>query len=378
MRQSTFLVTTILTAAAVCAAPRLVAAADPWLPTALTTDVQDVAIAPSDSRVMVAFGSGSPLFRTVDRGASWTTVPFPRGYVLEGGETALVLARSVAIAPTDPSVIVVGAILEPPATAEVRPDLGAVYRSRDGGATWEVAGNVFFPHPVEQVTFAPGSPAFLYAAGAEQGTFGVYRSEDFGDSWEAAGDGLPADVWAVGLAVDPAVPGRLFASIYGLVGQGLYRTDDSGASWTGPLFGYGSVCVSTDSSVYARTDGVWKSTDAGATWRRADAGLPSDVESVIADPQNANRLFIASLRNGVFVSVDAAESWSPFPSAGLPPPHVGGLGGLVTPGYSLAIAPDASYLAAPSWAGLLIHALPPTRRIAPVAVESAPVVAPRP
>ncbi|HET9793069.1 MAG TPA: hypothetical protein VFS34_01310 [Thermoanaerobaculia bacterium] len=358
------------------AAPLLGAApSDAWLPTALTVPVQDVAIAPSDSRVMVAVGYGSlDLFRTVDRGASWTAMAFPRSEILEGGETGLVLVRGVAIDPRDAAVIEVAAIIEPPATPQIRPDLGAVYRTRDGGATWEIAGNTIFPHLIEQVIFAPGDPSFLYAAGAERGTFGVYRSRDLGDSWEAVTGGLPSDVWSVGLAADPSAPGRLFAAIYGLVGQGLYRTDDSGATWSGPLFGYGAVSVSADSSVYARTDGVWKSTDAGATWRRADHGLPPDVDNAIPDPRNPNRLFIGSLRNGVFSSVDAGESWRPFPSTGLPPPHIGGLSGLVSPGYSLAIAPDGSYLAAPSWSGLLIHPLPPPRRIAPVAPESAPVV----
>jgi hypothetical protein len=132
--------------------------------------------------------------------------------------------------------------------------------------------------------------------------------------------------------------------------------------------------VAADSTVYSRAQTVSKSTDAGATWRPADRALPSDIQDVLPDPIRPNRLFIGSLRHGVFESSDSGESWTPFPSEGLPPPHIGGLAGLESPGYFLTVAPDASYLAAPSWAGVLIHPLPPLRRVTPVATRESSVV----
>jgi photosystem II stability/assembly factor-like uncharacterized protein len=134
-------------------------------------------------------------------------------------------------------------------------------------------------------TGVPGRPNLFYI-GVNNG--GVWRTEDYGRTWEPIFDDQPTG--SVGdLAVAPSDPRVIYVGS----GEGLQRPDLS----TG--------------------DGVYKSTDAGKTWRNMGLKDAQQIGSIIVDPKDANRLFVAALghpygpneERGVYRSTDGGRNW---------------------------------------------------------------------
>ena len=122
------------------------------------------------------------------------------------------------------------------------------------------------------------------------------------------------------------MPSTLYA---GTFTDGVFKSTDGGATWalanaglTTPRVSAVAIDPSTPSTLYVASSdggGVSKSTDAGATWSFADRGLPtSDVSALVIDPSVPGTLYAASYEGGVFKSTDAGATWdSLLPS---PPP----------------------------------------------------------
>ena len=164
----------------------------------------------------------------------------------------------------------------------------------------------------------PFEPGVLYC-GTSRGNF--YASKDSGATWEAlkAGPAFPG-FYVTGLVADPAVPGRLWASLAGELGGGLVvRSDDRGASWT-PL-------LKSDKSVPTRAlalapgeprvlavggdDGVRLSADGGRTWKPTGQGVEGlhQVESLAFDPSDRRVLYAGTWRQA-FRTRDGGASWN--------------------------------------------------------------------
>lgn len=172
---------------------------------------------------------------------------------------------------------------------------GGVFRSEDGGASWIAANTGVraenfperFPevgHNVHRVVMAPTRAARLY----RQCYNGTYRSDDFGLSWVEITHGLPSD-FGYAIAVDPGDPDTVF------------QIPESG------------------SHMRAVVDGrmaVYKSSDAGASWRACGTGLPQQHAYVSVlreaiDTYGAGPCTVAfgTTSGHVFVSTDAGEHW---------------------------------------------------------------------
>lgn len=148
-------------------------------------------------------------------------------------------------------------------TIHVAMSTGGVYRSRDGGSSWEPRNKGIsagfmpdeepeFGQCVHRITVDAGNPERLYA----QNHGGVYRTDNAGDQWVSIADGLPADFGFVFLA-HPRIPDT---------------------AWTIPLAAdYQRVPVGARLSVY-------RTADAGASWEEQHAGLPeTDYNAVLRD-----------------------------------------------------------------------------------------------
>src|SRR5512147_2505893 len=187
------------------------------------SSVGAIAVAPSDPNVVYVGGGeadfrevltfGDGMYRSIDGGQSWTHLRL---------DDARHIA-AVRVDPSNPDVVYVAAMghaFGPNATR-------GVYRSRDGGRSWQRV--LFLDDTTGAIDLAldPGNPRILYAAmwrfrrspwgfTAGGGRSGLFRSTDGGDSWTELthNRGMPdTTVGRIGIAVSPARPSRLWASV---------------------------------------------------------------------------------------------------------------------------------------------------------------------
>lgn len=298
-------------------------------------DVVALAIDPQRPSTLYAMLYGTGVFRSTDAGRSWKiTSPGGRPFLQTVGAT-------LALDPRQPRVLYAG-------TRQ------GVYRSANGGVSWQARKRGLPPGSVvRSLAVDPATGAVF--AGIDN--HGVFRSDNQGVTWRPAGEGLPGDVAVFDLALDPAdsrtilagtsrgiyrsadqgrswrlagVPddlvfavalqkrGRAYA---GTSRSGIFRSDDAGATWKPALDGPpdgGSVqaVAAGTGSVYAGTaegrpvSGVFRSFDDGATWEPAQSGVTGvNIRSVAVDPADSRRLLAAFGTAGLARSGDGGESW---------------------------------------------------------------------
>ncbi len=286
-----------------------------------------IEVAPSNPNIVYA-GTGSSkirsnvsigrgIYKSTDAGKTWAFAG-----LRDVGQIA-----TVRVHPTNPDLVFVAALGNPFAPNKER----GVYRSADGGKTWK---NVLFVSEscgAADLELQPTHPNVIFASmwhgerrpwtiisGALEG--GIYKSTDGGDTWTKLGGGLPNQLFGrSNVAIPVANPNRVYALIEAKPGSGLYRSEDSGATWslvngsaniiTRPFY-YTTLGVDPNNPdvVYVGDEGWFKSTDAGATFRRAQAPH-GDHHDIWINPQNSQYM-IQSNDGGANVSLDGGQSWS--------------------------------------------------------------------
>ncbi|MCC7264760.1 MAG: choice-of-anchor D domain-containing protein [Candidatus Latescibacteria bacterium] len=181
-----------------------------------------------------------------------------------------------------------------------------LYRSPDGGQTWENVRGPLLGRSVLCLAVDPEDGDRLYA-GANAG---LYLSEDAGSSWAKASQ--PA-AGVLCLAAGPG--GRVWA---GTFGQGVYRSPDSGRTWevsTGTMaeaivFAVAPAPEDAD-LVYAGTSaGLFLSRDGGRTWTPGGSALQALSVRAITPLPGAGRLLAGTFGEGVFRSEDGGQTWT--------------------------------------------------------------------
>jgi photosystem II stability/assembly factor-like uncharacterized protein len=262
--------------------------------------------------------TGRGVYKSTDAGRSWSFVG-----LRDAGQIGAVI-----IHPTDPDLVYVAAIGQAFAPDPER----GVYRTRDGGASWEQILFVSDSTGAVDLEFAPDDPREIYASmwrgerkpwtiisGAREG--GVYKSTDAGDSWTKLTNGLPTDlVGKSDLAVSAADPDRLYVLMEAPDPErGLYRSDDRGASFrlvntdpglTDRPFYYCNVDADPSNAdvVYVNSTRFYKSEDGGATFRRRSTPH-GDNHDMWINPNDPD-LYIQSNDGGANVTRDGGRTWS--------------------------------------------------------------------
>src|SRR6267154_233046 len=271
-----------------------------------------------DMRDSIAFGDG--MYKSTDAGKTWNHI---------GLENTRQIGR-IIVDPRDPNTVFVAALGH---AYGPNPDRG-VYRSRDGGASWQKvlfknddvgAIDLAFDPTNSHIVYATlwnvrRPPWFIYAPANGPGA-GIFKSVDGGTTWKEISEGIPAEGRGhIGLAVAPANHNRIYAAVDAKEG-GIFRSDDAGTTcvrlsadkrlWDrGWYFEKIAVDPKNADIVYVSNTSVYRSTDAGKTWT-AIKGAPGgdDYHQLWINPDDPKRMVLGS-DQGAIVSVDGALTWS--------------------------------------------------------------------
>ena len=286
-----------------------------------------IAVAPSDANVVyagtgepnlrndVAFGDG--MWRSADAGKTWQHV----GLDESGAISQIAVDRS------DPSRVFVAVLGD---VYKAGPQRG-VYRTTDGGKTWERVLYADDRTGASSVAIDPSNARHLFAGlwegwrtpyhlnsgGANDG---VYESVDGGDHWSRLhGSGLPGGTTGrIAIAFTPANSARVYALIESTEGL-LWRSDDRGKTWKLVNRSHGidqrpfyftslTVDPKDENSVYFMSVQMWHSKDGGTTADELHGTRGGDYHSLWIDPTDPLRM-VAGDDGGAEVSNDGAKTW---------------------------------------------------------------------
>ena len=289
-----------------------------------------IAVAPSNANVLyvgtgeadmrdsIAFGNG--VYKSIDAGKTWQHL---------GLENTKQIGR-IVIDPQNPNTVFLAALGNVYAP---NPDRG-VYRSRDGGATWQKvlfknndvgAIDLAFDPTDSKIVYATlwnvrRPPWFIYAPANGPGA-GIFKSVDGGTTWTEISEGIPLEGRGhIGIAVAPTNRNRVYAVVDAKEG-GVFSSNDGGTTWTrlssdkrlwdrGWYFEKVTVDPKNADLVYVMNTSTYRSTDAGKTWTPIK-GAPGgdDYHQLWINPDDPKRMVLAS-DQGAIVTLDGAATWS--------------------------------------------------------------------
>ena len=287
--------------------------------------ILDIAVDPADSDTVYVSLHGESVYKTEDGGGSWENLE----------NMPVIGVFDIEIDPMNTDVLYAAAIggrrcppelLYPEFFPPVEPEaIGGhgVYKSVDGGQSWEDINQGVLSKPFRALALHPGNPRVVYAGAAD----GFYMTTDGGESWTAQNEGL--DYRSIGAL---AISGnRIYA---GTRGGGVYvgtiSDTDYSVEWAsayGPVPEIFNIQLMVDpaesNTIYASSypGGMFKSTDGGATWKDKNFFLPSfevvdplkeGYYKFVIDPNDTSRLIFGIYGKGMYVSNDGASSQMPL------------------------------------------------------------------
>ncbi|MBE0638102.1 MAG: glycosyl hydrolase [Bacteroidales bacterium] len=288
-------------------------------PALMSGRIADIAIHPENNNIWyVAVGSGG-VWKTINSGTTWTPIFDNQGSYSIG---------CVTVDPSNPNVIWVG-------TGE---NVGGrhvgygdgIYRSADGGATWQNMGLKTSEH-ISKIIVHPKNPDNIWVAAqgplwSKGGERGVFKTTDGGKTWKRT---LGDDQWvgATDIMIDPRNPDLLYAATWqrhrtvaaymgGGPGTGIYRSYDGGETWERltnglPASTMGKIGIAISPQqpdvIYAaieldrRSGGVYRSVDRGSSWTKqsdvvAGGTGPHYYQELYACPHQFDRIYLVDVR----------------------------------------------------------------------------------
>ena len=300
---------------------------DPLFEKQSVSSIGAIAVSDSDPNVIYAgtgeacirgnISHGDGVYKSTDAGKTWTNVGLRDTRHIGG----------LIIHPTDPNIVYVAALGHAYGPSTER----GVFRTRDGGKSWEKVLYLDDRTGAIDIVFDPKNPHVLFASlwegwrtpwilnsgGAKDG---LYRSTDEGSTWKRIeGHGMPeGPLGRIGVSVSGADSNVVYALIEAKKG-GLYRSDDGGEHWAliNPdhrfrqrawYFTHVWADPKNTQTVYIANTGLYHSTDGGKTFDRLPAPH-GDHHALWIDPNNTSRM-INGNDGGATVSVDGGKNWT--------------------------------------------------------------------
>ncbi len=296
-----------------------------------TGSIGALAVAPSDPQIIYV-GSGEGLrrpdlsvgdgiYKSTDAGKTWVHLGLRDGQQING----------LAVDPHDPNRVYAAVMGHPYGANDQR----GLYRSLDGGATWQKILGGDADTGASTVVLDPNHPSVVYAnLWASRNPpwrlsdilqlykkGGVFKSTDGGTTWTRLRSGLPPETGRVGIAIAKSDSNRVYAWVNTADACGIYRSNDAGASWSkvdaedrvcgrGDDFSGIAVDPVDRDVVYATNTTTYRSSDAGKTWTGIK-GAPGgdDYHAIWIDPDNRN-IIILGVDQGATLSVNYGQTWS--------------------------------------------------------------------
>jgi len=297
-----------------------------------TGSIGALAVAPSDPDVIYVgsgeglqrpdLSTGDGVYKSTDGGKTWKSVGLRDGQQIS----------AILIDPKDPDRAFVAVLGHPFGPNKER----GVYRTNDGGKTWEQVLSRDENTGAVALAFDPTQPQTVYASlfesrqgpwenGSWQGTgSGLYKSTDGGTKWRQLTKGLPGaeqKLGRIGIAVAPSDPKQLYALVDARERRGLYHSSDAGDNWErvneesrlcGRGFDFAEVKVDPKKpdTVYVLNTSTYRSTDGGKNFT-CIKGAPGgdDYHTLWINPDDSDIMLLAG-DQGAAVTVNAGKTWS--------------------------------------------------------------------
>jgi photosystem II stability/assembly factor-like uncharacterized protein len=302
--------------------------------------ITDIEMFPTDQNTIYIGTASGGIFKSTNQGATWFPI-FDDIPVLSIGD--------IAIDPKDKNIIYAGS-----GEANASSNNGSfpgngVYKSTDAGASWVYKG-LPASQNIGRIVIDAHKPDTLFVAamGRLYGTNnerGVYRSFDGGNSWQKVLY-VNDTTGCIDLAIHPDSSNIIYACMWQRIkyplggkrcgsGSGIYKSVNGGNTWTLLTNGLpandsdrGRIGIDISKSnpnilyaIYSTTangnfDGIYKSTNAGASWSRVDNGSMGDINNgygwyfcnIHIDPNNANKVY--ALGMDMWRSTNGGTSWT--------------------------------------------------------------------
>ena len=293
--------------------------------------IVDIAVDPTKPTTWYVAAASGGVWKTTNAGTTWSSVFDGQGSFSTG---------CVAVDPKNPLVVWVGSGENNSQRSVSYGD--GVYKSVDGGKTWENVGLKKSEH-IGKILIDPRDSNVVYVAAqgplwAPGGDRGLYKTTDGGKTWKPVLT-ISENTGVSDLAMDPRNPDVLYASAYQrrrhiwtLIDGGpegaIHKSTDGGATWKKLSAGLPkddigriglAIAPTSPDTVYAlvesvgKSSGFYRSTDAGGSWeKRGDylSSSPQYYQEIWVDPDNAERVY--SMDTLIQVTDNGGQSFRPL------------------------------------------------------------------